>query len=333
MLSDVDGDGDLDLAVANSFGSTTNIVLNGGDATGSNTGNFANGGGVTVSSESSSIALADVDGDGDEDLLALSISVGVVMIKLNGGNATGSNTGTFSGSGFVTMGSNSPVSLVLGDIDGDNDLDLLAANFGSSSVSVRLNNGAGSFSGSQSVSVGPSPHEVVLGDVDADGDLDLVTANADFGSGGNTVSTRLNGGDATGSNTGIFSNGGTVAVGSFPRHLVLGDVDADGDLDVLAANSGDNTVSVRLNGGTGPLAARSAAPATALVVYPNPTSQASTLSGATPGAAVQVFDAVGRRVAALTADAAGAAQIPATLVPGTYLLQTAGQLPVRLLVE
>ena len=333
VLGDVDGDGDLDMAVANSLGTTTNIVLNGGDATGSNTGVFANGSSVTVSTESGSIALADVDGDGDEDLLALSISVGVVMVKLNGGNATGSNTGTFSGSGFVTVGSNSPVSLVLGDVDGDNDLDLLAANYSGSTVNVRLNNGTGSFSGSQSVSVGASPHEVVLGDVDADGDLDLLTASADFGSAGTTVSVRLNGGDATGSNTGVFGGGSTVAVGNYPRHLVLGDIDADGDLDLLASNANDNTVSVRLNGGTGPLAARSAAPATALAVYPNPTAQASTLSGAAPGAAVQVVDAVGRRVATVAADAAGTAQLPATLAPGAYLVQTAGQLPVRLLVE
>ena len=76
----------------------------------------------------------------------------------------------------------------MGDVDGDGDLDFLAANQGNDNVSVRLNDGSGSFSGTTNVGVGTCPFSVAVGDVDGDGDLDLLTAN----NGSNTVSVRLN---------------------------------------------------------------------------------------------------------------------------------------------
>ncbi|WP_174805428.1 FG-GAP-like repeat-containing protein, partial [Hymenobacter sp. UV11] len=70
-----------------------------------------------------------------------------------------------------------PISVAVGDVDGDGDLDLLAANNTGSSVSVRLNDGSGSFGGTQDVTVGYNPTSVAVGDVDGDGDLDLLAAN------------------------------------------------------------------------------------------------------------------------------------------------------------
>lgn len=60
---------------------------------------------------------------------------------------------------------------------------------------------------------------VVLGDVDGDGDLDQVATNVL----NLTVSVRLNGGDATGSDTGIVSGSSTVGVGSNPRSIAAGE--------------------------------------------------------------------------------------------------------------
>ena len=42
------------------------------------------------------------------------------------------------------MGDN-PVSVAVGDVDGDGNLDLLTANISSDNVSVRLNDGSGNF--------------------------------------------------------------------------------------------------------------------------------------------------------------------------------------------
>ena len=69
-----------------------------------------------------------------------------------------------------------------------------------------------------------------------------------------------------------------------------------------------------------------------LSLYPNPApGGAATLAGAVPGAAVQVLDALGRRVAAATADATGTARLGG-LAPGLYLVR-AGSSSVRLAVE
>jgi len=122
-------------------------------------------------------------------------------------------------------------------VDGDGDLDLLAANFGDNTVSVRLNDGHGAFSGGSDSVVGSQPVSVVVGDVDGDGDLDLLATNFS----GNTVSVRLNDG------RGVFSGSGDLAVGSQPLGVAVGDVDGDGDLDLLATCLNGNTVSVRLN--------------------------------------------------------------------------------------
>jgi hypothetical protein len=207
---------------------------------GTGRGRFVGGSDVAIAGSPRSVALGDVDGDGDLDLLAASYNDNTVSVRLNNGN------GTFGSAPNVAVGSN-PQATALGDVDGDGDLDLLTANSAANTVSVRLNNGNGTFSGGADVAVGASPQGIALGDVDSDGDLDLLVANL-FD---NSVSVRLNGGNDSGSNTGTFSRGSEVAVGKYAHSVVLGDVDNDGDLDLLAANTNDNTVSIRRNDGYG----------------------------------------------------------------------------------
>ncbi|MFD1467102.1 T9SS type A sorting domain-containing protein [Hymenobacter caeli] len=72
--------------------------------------------------------------------------------------------------------------------------------------------------------------------------------------------------------------------------------------------------------------------ATGLRVYPTPASAAATLTGAPSGAAVQVFDARGRRVAAAMADATGTAALAAGLPPGVYVVRS-GSRTARWVVE
>ena len=71
-----------------------------------------------------------------------------------------------------------------------------------------------------------------------------------------------------------------------------------------------------------------------LALFPNPTQRAATLTGAEPGAAVTVFDAVGRLVLTLPADAAGTAMLslPDGLATGVYVVRT-GSKTLRLTVE
>ena len=365
-LADVDGDGDLDLLAptyANGSGNLVGVRLNDGS------GQFSGSQNVPVDQGPYGVATGDVDGDGDLDLLTANNArgTGTVSVRLNDG------TGTFSGSHNVPVGRN-PISVAVGDVDNDGDLDLLTANANSQTASVRVNNGAGvfgggqevpvvdpftiavgdvdadgdldlvtvgrgeqasvrlnngtgTFSGSQNVPVGPWSFGLAMGDVDGDGDLDIVSANAN-GGGPGTASVRLNNG------AGIFSGNQEVSTGAITQGVALGDIDGDGDLDLLAANSTTaGTISVRLNGGTAAAAAGSRN-ATLFSLFPNPASNVVTIAGTEPNAAVEVFDALGRRVAATRADASGAVvlQLPARLPAGIYLVRSGTQ-SVRLAVE
>ncbi len=318
IVGDVDGDGDLDLLTANYDTNTVSVRLNDG------TGTFSGLTNVVVGGNPRGVVVGDVDADGDLDLLAPTGNFNTVSIRLNDG------TGTFSGTQDVGVG-NIPQTLTIGDVDGDGDLDLFAANSSlftgaNGTVSVRLNDGRGVFSGTTDVVVGRVPYGVVVGDVDGDGDLDLLTSNET----GSTVSVRLNDG------AGSFSGLQDVEVRNRPYKLTLGDVDSDGDLDLLTVNNGENTVSVRLNNGTGPLLATApalAARSAAFTLSPNPASTQVRLSGAGALAAIVLTDLTGRLVATATADGTGAATLPVAGLPAGVYVVRAGPQTRKLVVE
>jgi hypothetical protein len=180
-VADVDGDGDLDFLTSNnSYTTSFSVRVNDGQ------GSFNGGYDLAVDAPPYALVLADVDGDGDVDLLASALNSNTVSVRLNAGS------GHFSSSSDVTV-TGVPSSLAVADVDGDGDLDLLASNStnpnnpASYTVSVRLNDGMGRFSGTQEVAVASGPVNLTVGDVDGDGTLDVATANAN-----GSVSVRLN---------------------------------------------------------------------------------------------------------------------------------------------
>jgi len=304
-LGDVNGDGNLDFVAANAGGTTASVRLNNG------TGNFTGGSDPAVGAAPLGVVLGDVDGDGDLDLLTAG-SWGTVSVRLNNGS------GTFAGGSDVPVGTR-PAGLALGDVDGDGDLDLVAANYdpASTSVSVRLNNGAGTFAGGSNPAVGAQPYSVALGDVDGDGDLDLLAANVSS----STVSVRLNNG------AGTFAGGSDPAAGPGAAGVVLADVDGDLDLDFVVTSYNGNTVSVRLNNGT-TLATRSEALAATVGLYPNPAH--GTFALAVPAGPLAAATATLRNVLGQVVQqrplhmpaAGGTARFDVRgLAPGVYTLQ------------
>ena len=231
-LGDLDGDGDLDLVVANGMSGQVSLRFNNSRGVFSGTQTL-----VAGNAPGGGVALADVDGDGDLDLLkadqGMGIGGGTVFVRLNNG------LGTFSGTQSVVVG-RGPIEMAVGDVDGDGDLDFAVTSSSTFNVSVRLNDGAGNFSGTQDVPVGSNSYGVALGDLDGDGDLDLA-ATSYFN---NAVSVRLNDG------AGNFTGTSSVGVGQNPWSVALADLDGDGDLDLTATNSTGSTVSVRLNNGS-----------------------------------------------------------------------------------
>jgi hypothetical protein len=76
------------------------------------------------------------------------------------------------------FGAGETLSITLGDLDGDGDLDAVMANGGNVSNTVLLNDGSGLFvqMSDRTLGVGHS-FDIALGDLDGDGDLDAVLAN------------------------------------------------------------------------------------------------------------------------------------------------------------
>ncbi|MGD1916143.1 MAG: FG-GAP-like repeat-containing protein [Phycisphaerales bacterium] len=225
---DLDGDGDLDLVVANTANDDISVLLNDG------TGALALEVRYAAGSEPVAVAIADLNGDGDTDLVVANGTGDDVSVLLNNGDAT------FAPG--VTYGlTDRPTSIVLGDLDGDGDTDLAAAvdSIGTGIVGVLLNNGDATFAPEVSYAVGQLPESIALGDLDGDGDDDLAVVNLID----DTVTVLVNGGDAT------FPTSTLLNVGDQPNAVALGDMDGDGDHDLVVANFSDDDVSVLLNNG------------------------------------------------------------------------------------
>ena len=134
-----------------------------------------------------------------------------------------------------------PNAVAIDDVNRDGIRDLVIANGGSSSVSVLLGTGAGSFGPPVELPVGGPSYTLALDDVNGDGNPDLVVGNDSTAS----ISVLL--GDGRGS----FGPRIDHAVGVGPRALALFDLDGNGTLDAVVANLNSNSLSVMSGDGAG----------------------------------------------------------------------------------
>lgn len=144
--------------------------------------------------------------------------------------------GLYSDSG-QSLGGDTTYDVVLGDVDGDNDLDAFAAN--ATNNHLWLNNGSGAFNQSGQAPGTQDSFGVALGDVDGDNDLDAYVANG--GGGAQADELWLN-------NGGVFTASGQMLSISWNEGVALADLDGDNDLDVFLVAWSD-TDSVWLNQG------------------------------------------------------------------------------------
>jgi hypothetical protein len=173
-----------------------------------------------------SVAIGDITGDGRKDVVLGVDSVGVQVFPQTA-------TGTL---GAATLYPTSDGRLVrLGQLNGDGRLDVAAAGWGSNTVSVLLNNGAGGLGAPiqyQAQHAGYDDLEV--GDVSGDGRDDIVVMSGQLYAVPNvSVLSQLAGGG--------FSAPATYSVGTNinTQGIGIGDVTGDGRNDVVVSYGGN----------------------------------------------------------------------------------------------
>lgn len=244
---DADGDGKIDFAVANAGSNDVTLIL--GDGKGGHSRTLPLQTGVSPFDAQ----FADFDGDGKLDMVSVNESnpgypmKGQVQV-LFGGKGTGLVTdiggGIFSEMVELKAGQH-PARLAIADLDGRHGLDLAVVNWESATISVFLHEGGRRFGPEREVATGGAlTYAIFGGDLDGDGAVDLATS--EVGLEGGPVA-RVFRGDGKGD----FTPAGVYPVGRGARHIAGGDLDGDGHLDLITANTSAESVSVLMNDGKG----------------------------------------------------------------------------------
>jgi hypothetical protein len=280
--SDVNNDGNIDLI---SFGSSA-IEIQLGDGQGKFTPSSIS---VTDVLFPGSSTVADTNNDGNLDFLVTDRSSNGVFdtVKI----FLGDGEGKFSQAGSVVVDRN-PTKLVTADINQDGNLDILCANYNANtagSISVRLGNGQGGFTGSSNLLVGVYPRDIDPIDVDGDGDIDFLTTGSD-----RNINICLNDGLGNFSSPIAYS----LISGQYDS-MVTTDLNNDGTLDFAVIEQELEIMKIRLNSAPTVTASTSGLKPDQFAIYPNPSNLGQPVALVAPDATdkftmVQVVDGIGQ---------------------------------------
>ncbi len=207
--ADFNGDGNIDICVANIDVNSVSVLMGNGDGT------FRDQIVIPVGLTPRGITVLDFDGDGDTDIANTNAAGNNVSLIENLGD------GTFAPATFFEAGGNGEWSMMAADMNEDGITDLVVGARNSRTIVVQIGNGDGTFTFASSTFCGGRTWMLVVGDVNGDGHEDVVSAN----------SQDNNAGVLFGDGKGGLSGLQTHATGAFCLATDLGDLDGDGDLD------------------------------------------------------------------------------------------------------
>lgn len=235
-LTDIDGDGKIDIATTNNGGSTISILQNT-----SVPGALSFGTAVTFASGSSprGLYIGDLDGDGKPDMAVANSSSNTMSVFFNT-----SSIGAISSSSFAAKvdfsTSSSPWGIMASDIDGDGKPELLVTNSGASTISVFSNVSSlgsitsGSFILRAELATGAAPHEIAIGDFNGDSKPDVAVV-----CGGAAAVSVFRNNAVTGiiTSTSLDSRVDFATAISGGNCLAVNDIDGDGKPDLAVGTS------------------------------------------------------------------------------------------------
>jgi len=227
VTADFNGDGALDLAVANQSSQTVSTLLGRGD------GAFNQAVNYPIDAPVIGVVAADFNGDGKIDLATASRTGGYPVTLLWGNGA-----GSFTPMTYTNL-LRDCYSIATGDFNGDGKPDLIVSQ--NAGTRILLNNGVGGFG--EPTNAGQVSTSIVIGDFNVDGKSDLALANSNGAIEGASM--------LLGNGAGGFSQVMVYGAGSYVRALVAGDFNRDGNLDLVAANRANDNISILIGDGAG----------------------------------------------------------------------------------
>jgi uncharacterized repeat protein (TIGR01451 family) len=215
VTGDFNGDGKVDIAVANQGSGDVSILLSNGDGTFQPAKNFATGNNPIA------IVAGDFNGDGKLDVAAFEPGANGVAGSV--GILLGNGDGTFQPAKLLALDA-SALTIAVDDfnLDKKSDLAIRESSPSGDSLNILIGNGDGTFQPAKSIVLTNAGRNIVTGDFNGDSKPDIAVSST----GG--ILILLGNGDGT------FSQGVTLASGSGAEPWSTADLNHDGKLDLLA---------------------------------------------------------------------------------------------------